>query len=380
MEWGTLRAAIDLAFSRGRSGVEIVFSGGEPLLEFPLIERGVRYIRQNAAFDKRLRLVLNTNGTILDEKKVLFLAEHAFEVQLSFDGVREAQDLRGKHTFDSLDRLLDVLSERYSRFYRSHLKVSMTVTPQTVRHLANSVEYFLAKGVERLTISPSIGDCSDWQPARVDRLESEFSRIVTSSLLHFHRTGRIPLVLLRGRDPGHRYLAPDFAWIPGTSRKMCRVTCGEKLAVDVDGEVFACATVVGSCQRFQSELLRRSAKTMRMGNIRSKTFLENHASFSKTTHGAEIFYRKENKYSSYGRCRDCRYFEACAVCPVSIGHIPGNEDPNRVPDFSCALTFTAARYRDRFCRRAFSKAKETGGCMKRRLQQGSKYHNARTNA
>jgi len=355
MGWGTLRAAIERAFSHGRSSVAIVFSGGEPLLEFSLIEQAVRYIRQNAFSGKRVRLFLVTNGTMLDEEKILFFAEHGFDIQLSFDGVRAAQDFRGKHTFESLDHLLDVLSERHPHLYRSHLTVSMTVTPQAVRHLAESVEYFLSKPVERLEISTSICDCSDWQRAGVEKLERQFSRIVNSSLLHFRSTGKIPLMLFRNGGARNRSAAPSSAWIPGTSRRMCGIMRGQKLAVDVDGEVFACATLVGSCQRLPSKLLRRTAETMRIGNIRSKTFLENRARFLKDAHRAEIFYRKENKYSSYGPCRDCRYFAACGVCPVSIGHIPGNEDPNRVPDFSCAFTLAAGKYRERFCRRAFSR-------------------------
>jgi len=357
MRWGTLRAAIELAFSHGRSIVTIAFSGGEPLLEFSLIEQAVRYIRQNAPSGKRVRLFLVTNGTMLDEEKILFFAEHAFDIQLSFDGVRAAQDFRGKHTFESLDRLLDVLSERHPRLYRSHLTVSMTVTPRVVRHLAESVEYFLSKRVKRLEISPSICDCSDWQPAGVEKLERQFSRIVDSSLLHFRTTGKIPLMLFRNGGTRNHSTAPSSAWIPGTSRRMCGIMRGQKLAVDVDGEAFACVTFVGSCQRLPSKLLRRTAETMRIGNIRSKTFPENRARFLKDARRAEIFYRKEDKYSSYGRCRDCRYFAACGVCPVSIGHIPGNEDSNRIQDFSCAFTFTAGKYRERFCRHAFSRTK-----------------------
>jgi hypothetical protein len=33
---------------------------------------------------------------------------------------------------------------------------------------------------------------------------------------------------------------------------------------------------------------------------------------------------------------------------MSIGNLPGNEDPDRVPDFSCAFHLVALKHRDLF--------------------------------
>jgi hypothetical protein len=40
------------------------------------------------------------------------------------------------------------------------------------------------------------------------------------------------------------------------------------------------------------------------------------------------------------------------VCPTSIGHIPGNTDPDRVPDNLCAYNLVSLAYKDRFPRQA----------------------------
>ena len=63
---------------------------------------------------------------------------------------------------------------------------------------------------------------------------------------------------------------------------------------------------------------------------------------------AKIFTDKEEKYSSYRACRGCRYLYQCSVCPVSIGHIPGNTDPNRVPDLQCAFNLAVLTAREKF--------------------------------
>jgi hypothetical protein len=36
------------------------------------------------------------------------------------------------------------------------------------------------------------------------------------------------------------------------------------------------------------------------------------------------------------------------VCPISIGHQPGNTDPDRIPDFQCAYNLVSLEYRERF--------------------------------
>ena len=70
-------------------------------------------------------------------------------MQLSFDGVPAAQDLRGPGTFAVLDRLLDRLREDHPDFFSEKLSVALTLVPSTIPFLADSIEYFLRKGVQQ---------------------------------------------------------------------------------------------------------------------------------------------------------------------------------------------------------------------------------------
>ena len=72
----------------------IMFYGGEPLLEFDLIRNVVFYAEKIATNKgKSLHFGVSTNGTLLDNEKILFFAEHNFSVQISIDGPREIHDL-----------------------------------------------------------------------------------------------------------------------------------------------------------------------------------------------------------------------------------------------------------------------------------------------
>ena len=159
------------------------------------------------------------------------------------------------------------------------------------------------------------------------------------SLTHYHRTGEVPLSLFR-KKPGEESRRPERIG-------MCGVGDGDTIAVDVDGEVHGCATFASSYQ-VQASFLSSRFDSMRMGHVQAGEFAERLARYPEAARAAAIFDDKQDKYSSYGRCGDCRYLADCSVCPVSIGKIPGNDDPRRVPDFVCAWNLVSLKYRERF--------------------------------
>lgn len=71
--------------------ISIAFYGGEPMLAFDLIERGVAFARAEAGA-RRLRFSTTTNGTLIDGEKARFLAEHRFSVLVSIDGPKAVHD------------------------------------------------------------------------------------------------------------------------------------------------------------------------------------------------------------------------------------------------------------------------------------------------
>ncbi len=87
---------------------------------------------------------------------------------------------------------------------------------------------------------------------------------------------------------------------------------------------------------------------MRLGDIRAPGFGRRREQYPTAAAAAGIFTGKEDKRSSYRTCRGCRFVHLCSVCPVSIGHIPGNTDPNRVPDLQCAFNLAVLTARERF--------------------------------
>lgn len=338
--WATIRAAIELAFHSRSPEIKMVFIGGEPLLEFPRIRRAVEFSRRNAPVEKRVRYAIGTNGLLLTDPIAAFLDEHDFEVQLSFDGIARAQDFRQEGTFSRLDGLLDRLRDRQPSLFKDQLRINTVLVPPAIPYFADSIRYLMRKGVGRIAVSPSFTPPPGWTNKAIRDLDTQFRSIYDDSVRHLEKTGEVPFCLFRKTAADNRRPDADDA--------MCSVTGGKNLTVDVDGRVYGCVMLAESYQTFPSSFLQMRLAPLRMGKLQDSGFDERYAAFPKAVRGAEIFHYKRDKYSSYGRCRTCRYRNHCSVCPVSIGCDPGNDDPHRVPDFICAFNRVALKYRDRF--------------------------------
>ncbi len=344
MIWSTLRSSLDWALEMAGPDLNVVFLGGEPLLEFRLIRQAVRYVSERCPADRRIHYSVSTNGMLLEESVARFLEKHGFDTQLSIDGTAKAQDLRAEGTFVTLDKLLQRLRDQNPRLFHEHLTISITLIPPAIPFLADSVRYLIEKDCRKIAIAPLITSHPAWSESCVDQLESQFACLRDFSADHFRRTNRVPVLLFRGEE--------GRAEPRSGRRSMCGVTRGRTPAVDVDGQVYGCALLASSFQKLESPLLRGLHQVMRIGRIGDPRLNVKYQQYQEAALEDEILNRKEEKYSSYGKCGDCPFFEECSICPVSIAHIPGNNDPARVPDFACAFNRTALKYRQEFIRKA----------------------------
>ena len=340
MSWETLEAAVDLLGRSSRPRVILNFFGGEPLLEFDLIRRAVAHADEVIPEHVQRQYGLCTNGMVLDGEKLEFLSSHAVEVQLSFDGVARAQEERAPGSFARLDGLLERMRADHGAWFRERFSIAMTLTGRNLRDMADSVEYFLGKGVREIAVSPVITHDFDWHRSGLGELDAQWERVYRASLSHHRETGQTPVVALRRDDS------------PQSPRSRTGATCsageGRNLTVDVDGSLWPCVLFCGSYQNSPPELLRRHVTGLGLGKIDDPGLVERLGEFPVRAREARLFHRIEPRYSEYGDCEECARRDDCAICPVSIVHIPGNRDPLRIPDLQCAFQRVVGKWRDRF--------------------------------
>jgi len=228
--------------------VNINFFGGEPLLNWPALKRTIEYAKEIAQkSDKQVSFSITTNGTLLNSERVRFLKNYQVSVMLSMDGLPEAHDrhrrmLKDRPSFPFVWKGFQLLMEHYETF-----DVRMTVMPDTVSLLFESVMFLSEHGVKNLVIVPAFG--VEWRPNDHKVYQQQIRKIAE----HFLSTNRQDSLLIRisllqdlekveelVKKADRKSVQSDFGFYSGC------YAGANGIAVSSSGEIFPCAPFVGS--------------------------------------------------------------------------------------------------------------------------------------
>ena len=145
--------------------VEICLLGGEPLLEFDLIERIVEYTKKQT-YMKSFYFFISTNGTLLDEYRKRWFWDNRKYVQmgLSLDGTKNMHDRNRCGSFDKID--INFFVKCYPE-----QGIKMTVSNETIQNLAEGVIYCYDLGFNNVSCNLAFG--IDWSNADNERVFAE---------------------------------------------------------------------------------------------------------------------------------------------------------------------------------------------------------------
>ena len=90
-------ASVDLAFKTTSPSLTIEFQGGEPLVNYPVVQRIVeRAKRKSEETGKTVELTMVSNLALMDEEKLKFLLDNKVQICTSIDGPLEIHDKQRK--------------------------------------------------------------------------------------------------------------------------------------------------------------------------------------------------------------------------------------------------------------------------------------------
>lgn len=120
-----------------KTNITIGFYGGEPLLNFGLIQQIVEYSKSIELKFNQFTYSVTTNGHLLN-KYMKYLVENQFKVLISLDGNRENNKYRtfvnGNSSFEIVIKNVFTLMEKYPDFFRKNVNFN------TVIHNLNSIK------------------------------------------------------------------------------------------------------------------------------------------------------------------------------------------------------------------------------------------------
>jgi len=109
-----------LAESPDQPRYNIVFFGGEPLSNMPLIREVVEYAQARfAELNVPIDFSLTTNATLLNEEIIEFFQKHKFGIAVSIDGPKAIHDknritVNGNGTYKAVTRKIELLMKGYN--------------------------------------------------------------------------------------------------------------------------------------------------------------------------------------------------------------------------------------------------------------------------
>lgn len=178
MPLDNLYKAIDLLLTTQSKECQLRFWGGEPLLRWEFIRKGILYGEQRAREkDKKIRFMITTNGLLLDKEKIGFLLRHPAEIMFSLDGDKETNKTHrfSKSGQDIANRLflnLKLLVESGLPYF-----INMVVTPKTVINLSKNLRFLKSTDVKRTQLCYQCGIL--WPPQKIDTFIRELKKFIT---------------------------------------------------------------------------------------------------------------------------------------------------------------------------------------------------------
>ncbi|MBS5958253.1 MAG: radical SAM protein [Clostridiales bacterium] len=105
--------------------VNVAFYGGEPLLEFELIKRCVKYAREKF-ISKKVVFNLTTNGVLLTDEIMKFFSDNEILLTISLDGPKNIHDksrvtANGTGSFELIYEKLCYFKEKYLEYFNQNV-------------------------------------------------------------------------------------------------------------------------------------------------------------------------------------------------------------------------------------------------------------------
>jgi len=330
MDLDTAKRTVDFIFKSPSPFLTIEFQGGEPLLNWPVVRFIIKYARsKNKAEKKKLGIVIVSNLSLMDKKKLAFLIKNKVGVCTSLDGPEDIHNKNrpwpGKNSYfvtakwiKEIQKKIDIIKKKKKSFPR--LGALTTVSRNSLNGPEKIVKEYLKWGFDGLHFRPltylgfaktskgKIGYSAEEFIVAWKKLMDYIIAINKKGTPFYERGAKIILQrILTDRDHGYTDL-----------KSPCGAAMGQ-IVYNYDGSIYTCdegrmlgdnAFLIGGVKRgdYQETILNNKVRTMITSSC-----LENTS------------------------CDHCVYKPYCGVCPVRNYAFYGNLFPQTINTYWCKI-------------------------------------------
>ncbi len=220
--------AIDLLidYSSDLEDLYITHFGGEPTLNFPLLQKVTEYAEERVAQKgKKVHFNMTSNGILFTDEMIEYFSNHNIKVLLSIDGLQSSHDkfridLRGKGSFDRVANTMKKLKRKMP-----WVGVKMTISKENLHQLYNDVIGLYELGVNQFLFGPVTN--REWDKSDIDVYFKQMAKIYT---WYKHDDKKIKISEFEDEQEKESY----FGCQAGR----------DNISVDVDGTITGCSKIL----------------------------------------------------------------------------------------------------------------------------------------
>lgn len=152
----TAARALEFAFRSPSHNIKIEFQGGEPLLNFRLIQFIVERARQmNLVAQRNLHFVIATNLALLDDEVIAFCRENDVYLSTSLDGPADLHNRnRPRPGGDSWERAVEGIRRVREELGAHRVSALMTTTEAGLDRPREIIDTYLEQGLHEIFLRP----------------------------------------------------------------------------------------------------------------------------------------------------------------------------------------------------------------------------------
>jgi uncharacterized protein len=317
MDEDTAKTVVDFIFQSPSKWVTIEISGGEPLLNFPVVESIIDYSNEvNKRFKRDLMHTIVTNLSVIDEDIIKFFIENRVGISTSLDGPKELHDKNrryvGGSSYEKTTYWIEVLKKQYK--YPS-LGALPVVTKYSFDYGKEIVDEYVKYDLEslRFKYASPVGYARLWDKIGYSPKEYvELWKNVLDYILHLNREGTdfregmTALLMKKIINP----VDPNFVDLS----MPCGAVFGQTV-YDDKGDVYTCDE-------------GRAFDIFNLGNVKECTYEDIARSMT-----AGYMQDLSSGYSFL--CDNCVWKPYCGICVVCAYSTQGNMVSKLPLDFRC---------------------------------------------
>ena len=159
----TAERAVDLILQSPSPFITIEFQGGEPLVNYPVLQHAIEYARQrNESVGKRIEFTMVSNLALMTEEKLAWLLDRKVQICTSIDGPEHLHDKQRKLVASSafkaavywIDRINKAYLERGLDPSLYHVEALLTTTREALTRGKEIVDTYAALGCKAIFLRP----------------------------------------------------------------------------------------------------------------------------------------------------------------------------------------------------------------------------------